>query len=43
MVEILVEELTRYQDISLAEDIPVFPTEEDLWQEGKTINKCVAY
>jgi hypothetical protein len=42
MIEILIEELTRYQDLSL-EDIPVFPIEEDLWAPGKDVKKVVSH
>jgi hypothetical protein len=39
MIEILIEELTRYQGINIATDISLFPTEEDLWMQGQQIKK----
>ena len=33
MTEILIEELTKYQDINIARDVALFPTEEDMWAE----------
>ena len=33
LTDILVEELTKYQDINIARDVALFPTEEDLWAD----------
>lgn len=31
MIQVLVEELTKYQDINIARDVGLFPTDEDVW------------
>jgi hypothetical protein len=39
MTEILVEELTRYQDINIANDISIFPNNDDLWGSGISVKR----
>ncbi|CDW79687.1 dead helicases superfamily protein [Stylonychia lemnae] len=37
MIEILIEDLTKYQGLNISSDIAIFPTEEDIFMSGVNI------